>query len=951
MNVADRRLIEEAFPLRQISEQAKAEQGIRRGHIDSLHIWWARRPLVACRAAILGSLLRDPADERERKKLLGFLLEYCTWKASNELKLVEEARRLVLSANGNSSPALLDCFAGGGAIPLEALRAGCRTFAFELNPVAALIERCTIVYPQKYGTSSKISSKQKNLKGENVTEVNRLAHDIEKWGNWVFERAKQELEKFHVSMGDKRRPIAYLWARTVRCRNPSCGAEIPLIRKLSIVDKPKRKIALKLVGDKKSKQVRIEIAHGRKVDFDTARGTMMYGTVECPVCKLSFKSSYLREEAMAARMGERMIAVIEPGPTGTRSSYRVPEDADFNGFAEAARYLGKKLQSLKTTTTPLPEEPIPTPIAEGTEKGTPFFVHLQVVNYGIRNWGQLFNSRQALALLTFSGLVRKAYDEVLTETDDVEYAKAVTLYLALTMDSMAHYLSNSSTWLSEGMISVFIQGQAIPFRWDYGESNPLGERVGTWRYALNQTTEVVRKICEIPMEPGTVYCSSSTRLPFANESIDAVVTDPPYYDAIPYSDLSDFFYVWLKRAIGDLFPEFFSTPLTPKSPEIIQNTSLMRRVKSIDAAKSPVVKDKSYFENEMTKVLKEVHRVLRPSGICAVLYAHKAIVAWESLIKAIINSGFKVTASWPLHTERTTRLRAHESAVLASSVWLICRKRDPEEGVGSWKKVQTELDRKVKERLDFFIKEGMKGADALVSAIGPALEVFGQYERVEKVTGEPVEISDFLDKVHEVVAQHALSTVLAEQELGNVDAPTAFYVLWKWTFEPAVQNGRLANSETKAKGNGNHILVPFDDALKIARSVGADPEILLKMRILKQEKEYVRLLGPNERKHVSGLGDTARDGTASTTIDMIHRAVNLWAAMDHAQLEEYLEKSGAKRNETFWRVANALSKLLPLESKEKQLLDGLSGRHAEGLEERRPRDVRSLDEFVKKEEK
>jgi len=260
-----------------------------------------------------------------------------------------------------------------------------------------------------------------------------------------------------------------------------------------------------------------------------------------------------------------------------------------------------------------------------------------------------------------------------------------------------------------------------------------------------------------------------------------------------------------------------------------------------------------------------------------------------------------------------------------------------------------ELDQKVKERLDFFLREGIRGADALLSAIGPALEVFGRYGRVEKVTGEQVTIAEFLDKIREVVAHHALSTVLSEQRLGNVDAPTAFYVIWKWTFEPAVHNGKLGDSGDQGKGNGNHVLVLFDDALKIARSVGADPDILLKSQIMKKEKEYVRLLGPIERKHVSGLGEMTRDGTPPAIIDMIHRSLNLWATTEQAQLEEYLDKSGARSNETFWRVAQALSNLLPLLSKEKQLLDGLMVRHARESDIASPADVRPLEEFMKKE--
>jgi len=557
--------------------------------------------------------------------------------------------------------------------------------------------------------------------------------------------------------------------------------------------------------------------------------------------------------------------------------------------------------------------------------------------FGLSRWGDIFNPRQAVALVTFVRKVRDVYRAVLRETGDEEYAKVVTTYLALAVDRLVDKNATSCLWNSPGEKLEHVFGrQAIPMAWDYGELNPFSGQMGDWSSAVQWIAEVIEHCSRLS---GLAYVlqSNAMSLPFESSFFDAVIIDPPYYDAVPYADLSDFFYVWLKRSVGDLYRDLFATPLTPKANELVQQSN-----KVTSAQKR--IKDRNFYESGLTKSLSEINRVLKPGGVCVVAFAHKTIAAWEQLIGSILSSGFQVTASWPISTEMMARLRARSSAALASSVWLVCRKRRPEAGVASWKKVQTELDQRIRERLDFFLKEGIKGADALLSAIGPALEVFGRYQSVEKVTGEKVAIAEFLDKVREVVAHHALSTVLSEQELGNVDPPTAFYVLWKWTFEPTIQNGKLTNSG--GKGNGNHILVPFDDALKIARSVGADPEVLLKTHVLTQEKEYVRLLGPNERKHVCGLGEIARDGTPPATIDMIHRALNLWAAIEHSQLEEYLEKSGAKNNETFWRVAQALSNLLPLQSKEKQLLDGLLARHAGGAETVRPRELRSLDEFV-----
>ena len=956
MSASDKRLIEEALPLREISDEAAREKNIRHGHISTLHTWWARRPLVACRAAVLGSLIPDPSDGKERKRILDFLVKFCRWEASNDSKLIEEARRLIMEANGGQRPKVLDCFAGGGAIPLEATRLGCDSYALELNPVAILIELCTLVYPQRYGKPFEVSSKQSNIKGEKKMIVrNRLAFDVDRWGKWILQEARKDLKRFYPPDPDGKIPLAYLWARTVKCPNPNCGVSLPLIRQLWLADTEKRHIALKILPDKHKREVLFEVVEGKNIDFDPKQATMRLGSVECPVCKHPAKGTYLRTEASANRLGQQQIAIVLSEPDKHKKFYRVTSREDLNPFNEASAVLDKKTEAHRSKKDErlslIPNEPISRPperLASGDL--APFYVHLQVVNYGISTWGQLFNARQALALTTFAHLVQEVYANTQKETNDSEYAKAVTTYLALVLGRVADYSSNICRWHNTfEMIANTFARQAIPMVWDYAEVNPLERTVGAWLPMLEAGVRVIEKWSF--GEPCDVKNGTATQLGFPDDYFDAIITDPPYYDAVPYSDLSDFFYVWLKRTIGFLYPPLFATPLSPKGEEIIKNSSLLRRAGKFSGENENGVKSSSFFEKQMTKALIEANRVLKPDGVLAIVFAHKTIGAWETLIGALLNAHFTITSSWPLHTEQRQRLRAHGSAALASSVWLICRKLRPNAGVRAWKSVQTELDKRVKNRLDYFLSQGIKGADALLSAIGPALEVFGKYERVEKITGDTVSIVEFLDKVREAVAHHALATVLSEQELGNVDAPTAFYVLWKWTFEPTVQNGKSANSSTKEKGNGNDIPVPYDDALKLARSVGADAEVLLKTYILKQEKENVVLLGPNERKHVPGLGETARDGTPPATIDMIHRSLNLWAGMEQAQLEEYLEKSGARNNETFWRVAQALSNLLPLQSKEKQLLDGLLARHAGGAEALRPHDTKSLDEFIKKEEK
>ncbi len=930
---SDNRLIEVTLPLQEISTEAEKEKSVRHGHISTLHIWWARRPLVVCRAAILGSVLRDPGNEQGRKTLTNFLTRFCRWDASTDQRLIQEARRLVIESNG-SPPRVLDCFAGGGAIPLESLRLGCETFASELNPVAITLLLATVAYPMKFGTSGAIQSTQSSMTGGTGVSVrNLLAHDFEKWANWVLDQARNEIEKFYPSTGNDEVPLAYLWARTLKCPNPACGAQVPLVKHLWLAKHEDSALGLKMQADTKSKRVSFTIVEGKTKKWEPGLGTIRLGSMQCPVCKEGTLDKFeIKAAARKSGFGQQPLAVVCGTNKGGRR-YRLFNARDLQGFDEARAKLDSQESNWTGSPSLLPNEPI----------STDYDWVLKPPMFGLTRWRDIFNSRQNLALTTFVKKIRQAHEEMLRAGYDAEYSKVVTTYLALCLDRLVDYNSTACVWTISGEFVAGTFGrQAIPIAWDYCEVNPFREASGGWKNSVGWIRRVVEHCSALSPNFASVTQSSATRLPYPDAYFDVIVTDPPYYDAVPYADLSDFFYVWLKRTIGDLYGSLFSTPLTPKTEELVEQsdkvTSAQRRRK-----------DKAFYETGMMMAFKEAFRVLKPNGICVVAFAHKSTTAWEKLISAVLGSGFRVTGSWPIRTERKARLRAHGSAALASSVWMICRRRNPNAGIGSWRSVQDELSTRIRERLEYFVQQGIRGADAILSAIGPALEVFGKYERVEKVTGDPVSVSEFLDKVREVVAHHALTTVLSEQELGKIDPETAFYVLWKWTFESGTRSQRSgvadASASKDARPSGNNVLVPFDEALKLARSVGAEIEVLLEPGgLLSQEKEYVNVVGPDDRSKVQGLGEALRDGSSPAVIDMVHRALNLWATGNHGSLDEYLDKSGGRSDETFWRVAQALSNLLPPNSREKQLLDGLLGHH--GLSVVGSPDTRRLDEFV-----
>jgi len=385
-----------------------------------------------------------------------------------------------------------------------------------------------------------------------------------------------------------------------------------------------------------------------------------------------------------------------------------------------------------------------------------------------------------------------------------------------------------------------------------------------------------------------VIQASATQLPYPDNYFDAVFTDPPYYDNVPYSYLSDFFYVWLKRSIGDLYPELFMTPLTPKSKEIV---AYSHQEGGFEAGKR-------YFEEMLKKAFKEISRVLKPNGIATIVYTHKSTSGWETLINSLLESDLVVTASWPIDTEMKARLRAKESAALASSIYFVCRKMERKE-IGWLNEVKEEIKNHIHRKLESLWEEGVSGADYFVSAIGSAIEIFGKYQKIMDYEGREISAREMLEYVREVVTDYAVRQILHNGIAEELSSLTRFYILWRWTY-----------GEAK---------VHFDDARKLAQSTGVNLEREWNKGFIKKEKEFIKVLGPQDRK----LDEIKLEDM----VDVLHKVLLLWRAGRKEEMKELLMETGYGRKEAFYRVAQAISETLPNDSKEKKLLDGfLSGR-------------------------
>lgn len=924
MSGSGRRLIEDYLPIAELSAEASREKSLRKGHISTLHLWWARRPLVACRAAVYGALV--PAScfvpngaSDAHKRSLGranaakFLAALCKYPARESN--LEQARRHILDAHAQRlaaesgreitregieagrapRPKVLDMFAGGGAIPLEALRLGCDAYALDLNPVAHIIELCTLVYPQKFGKPDK------DAKGSAPDGTwAGLADEVRHWGEWVVNKVREEIGHLYPPIPDPAfkgqrgagggglfgsegqlppgylQPLAYLWTRTVQCKNPQCGADVPLVRQTWLRKKKGRYAALKMTAPKGSKRVRFELAEAeseKALGFDPAAFSKG-GNAACPFCGTVADNAHVKREGMAQRMAQQLMAIVCGAPRGKGKAY-LPGSALPSPLRHSpAPEVGDRPD--------LPGEP-GEPIVNDAKNG------LFCVLYGLTRWRDVFTPRQLLTMRTFAAAARAAHGEMAAAGYEPDRGQAVAACLALIVGRIADRGNAACRWNGQGeKIESPLALHGLPMLWDFAEANPFGGASGDAGEAVGWVVRVLgREANSGP--PATVARGSATRLPWPDATFDAVVTDPPYYDNVPYADISDFFYVWLKRTIGDLFPGHFGAELTPKKEEAVADATRHRGQK---AAAS------QFYEAKMAESLAAAHRVLKPGAPMVLVYAHKTTLGWATLVNALRGAGFEIREAWPIATERRSRQRSIGSAALASSIFLVARKRDAEARIGRYEdEVRPELERLVAERVAELWEMGVTGADLVIACVGAGLRAFSRFAKVEYANGEEVPAERFLAEVEAVVLDAILwrlskATPAAGDRSGlaAVDPPTRFYILWRYAYRAA----ELDAGEAIIFANGTHVELDGPRGL----AAGADA-------LVKKAKSKYRLRDYSDRGGNPSLGLPGDGGEAAPLADVLHRL--LWLMENRpAEIPDFLADAPADL-EQLRLVAQALA--------------------------------------------
>lgn len=779
-----KRLAEVDFPIAVVSKHSAREKSIRHGHPSTLHLWWARRPLAACRSMLLALLLPDPCDAHcpedfkekargllpkvqgiagptdmdLRHALLKFIGDFANWDLSTNTAYLEVSRGLIKAAHGEESPLVADPFAGGGSIPLEALRLGCETFASDLNPVACLILKVMLEDIPRHGP--------------------KLAEELRRVGAEVKEAAEKELAEFYPSDPDGAKPIAYLWARTVRCETPNCGAAIPLMRSFWLCKKSSRKRALNYIITRpknKPPEVEFEIFEP-KSDKEVSNGTVTRAKATCLCCNTVLSSdrvrSQLREQRGGADVifdkdgkrigGAILLAIVTTSAEELGRQYRLATQRDYEAVFKSRKYI----EDMGQVTLPSGMMVIPDEIISLNE-----IRRISVPIYGATTWGDIFTARQKVSLLIYTDKIRKngASDEI-------------TRLTALTLNRLLILSSAHCRWKPTGESLIDMFGRhAIGMVWDFAEASPgFGSKniFGNW---LQQISSFIEFISQAKLKTGHVELSDATNSPLPDNACSIWFTDPPYYDSIPYANLADCFYVWLKRSLGLKNWNIFASELIRKEEECVVDRPHSR---------SSSKKDELFYEKKITGAAAEGRRVLSDSGCACIVFAHKTTEGWEALLSGIIASNMRITASWPITTELSSRLNARETASLDTSVHLVCRPRPNDAPVGDWGDVLRELPNRVGDWMERLQSEGIRGADLVFACIGPALEIFSCYSKVETAEGREVGLAEYLEKVWEVVGRTALEHILGTAEAkarngaaGALEEDARLTALFLWTLQ------------------------------------------------------------------------------------------------------------------------------------------------------------------------
>jgi putative DNA methylase len=772
------KLIEISIPLEDINRESAREKSIRHGHPSTLHLWWARRPLAACRAVLFAQLVDDPsarpdlfptdeAQQAERERLHGIIKRLVVWENIHDEALLKEAREEIRKSCGGNPPPILDPFAGGGSIPLEAQRLGLEAHASDLNPVAVLINKALIEIPPKFAGRPPVfpGAAESRMTWPGATG---LAEDVRRYGQWMREQAQKRIghlyPKAKLLDGTEAVVIAWIWARTVTCPNPACAGTMPLVRSFWLSKKKGKERYVEPIPD--GKRVRFEIRgpHGMPRE-----GTVGRNGATCLLCGTPVPLAYIRAEGQAGRMGAQLMAIAAEGP---RQRYYLPPADEHEKAADV----------------PCPDQ---VPDAELPEQALGF----RVQAYGMRAWADLFTYRQLTALIAFSDLAMQARARIMTDSFDEQYANGVSIYLTFVLSRLADRSSSMSRWNSSGdkVESAFGGRQAIPMLWDFAESNLFSDSSGNVAAAVDWIAEAVE---QLPAGPSAqaIQANAGTADIYGSA---VIATDPPYYDNVGYADLSDFFYVWLRRSLAYVYPDLMGTVLTPKADELVADP--FRRGGGDQAQR--------FFEAGFENVFAQISK-RNPNGFpITVVYGFKqsetdgdgshASTGWETLLAGMLRAGWALTATWPIRTERGGRMRAIDSNALASSIVLACRPRGANAQVTDRRGLIAALRQELPGALRKLQQGGVAPVDLPQAAIGPGMAVFSRYIRVSEPDGSAMRIRPALALINQV-----LDEVLSQQE-GDFGADTRWCLEWfkSYGFEP----GPFGVAETLSKAKNTSV--------------------------------------------------------------------------------------------------------------------------------------------------
>lgn len=979
-----KKLIEVAMPIKEISAESVRDKSIRHGHISTLHLWWARRPLPVCRAVIFASLVPDPLDENcpkafadavelllgsnrmyepykdipytagydpmednLRNRLMMFVGKFSDryqqnakegkttspadqltsgslikWESKNNKETIDLAQKLIwvaynadlcpeksyrelalefdfakeriakaedelysfvnrhkesvqvsslennlkaaIDAFQSKMPLVFDPFAGGGAIPLEAARLGCRSYGNDINPVAHIIEKGSAEFPQKYGKPLSISKSEfssiygelgYDLLSENgiptytkeINIPNRLSFDVEYYARYLLNVISEKIGYLYPKSPNGDKAVAYYWARTATCSNPSCRAKIPMLKQFYLVNTSKKKIYLR------------PIINGTNINFEIVNGTYNAreipewnnrGNITCPCCGNVTSVNAVKEESIRSGLKPRLLAVIGEGTNGR--SYSLADE-------DYSKIIDIHFDNIDR----------PTESMQRNSNGGDTF------SWGITKWGQLFSDKQIFTINIFIQELNSLDIPFVSE-----YRSVVKTYLALWVDRIIMANSTFGRWnKARETIEHMFSRQAIAMISDYPETNPLSGSGGSALNQLEWITKYIESESKITCPAFFANASSGEKNQFAKDEVTAAITDPPYYDAIAYADISDFFYVWLKKMITDIYPLNFSTPQTPKSEEC---TALKHHHGDSE------VEAKKHFENKLTQIFDAIET--QTKDIVSIMFAHQSTEAWTTLCNSIIDARMNITGSWPMDTEMASRTLAIAGAALESSVTVSCRPSE-RKGFGDYKDVKKAIAKKVEEEVNYLYNLGFRGADLLTACFGQAVSEFGKYQIVEKADGSEVQVSELLEMARESAFDALLKGVQG-------DDFTRFYVGW-----------------LQLNGMGE---TDFDDVTKFTR-VGLNVNItdIFAKKLLIRNGKSQHLATAEE--HV-GANQLAGMNPGDILIEQVHRAILLYKAEDRGNLLNQLKRIHAEDiTAPFWRLLASLKELLPANDDLKQV--------------------------------